>query len=177
MTRPARLAPRLVLALLALGPAAWGRTTTAQSDEGIASGGIGLTREAWDAIHGPAIAGQGLLSYEDGAYDVGAPGGIVSFIEFGWDAPGVPLAEAEAAALALLPADARLVETFVAPATSSGPTGLRLHRYRSLDLAGILPEFLPPPSGGVLVLYQESRVPNSMDRTVSRVGLVGGEAP
>lgn len=177
MTRPALLAPLLALALLALVPAGWTQTTTAQPAVGIASGGIGLTREAWDAIHGPPVAGQGLLSYEDGAYDVGAPGGIVSFVEYGWDAPDVPVAEAEAAARALLPADARLVETFVAPATPSGPTGLRLHRYQSLDLAGILPEFLAPPSGGILVLYQETRVPNSMDRNVSRVSLIGGEAP
>ena len=177
MTRRALLTSLLPLALLRLVPVTWARATTAQPDEGIASGGIGLTREAWEMIHGPATVGQGLLSYEDGAYDVGAPGGVVSFIEFGWVAPGVPSDEAEATARALLPADATLVETFVAPATPSGPTGLRLHRYQSLDLAGVLPEFVASPTGGVLVVYQETRALDSMDVAVTRVSLVGGEAP
>ncbi|MDP9363530.1 MAG: hypothetical protein M3Q10_04750 [Chloroflexota bacterium] len=148
---------------------------TAQSD-GVASGGIGLARDAWEAVHGPGEAGQTLVTYA-GTYETGFRDGVVSFVEFGWDDPGVSFPEAEDAVRGLLPTDARLVEAFAAPATAGGPVALLMHRYDSPSLTALVPEFGGAWTGGILVVYQEVPVPGSMERNVGRVSLVGGEAP
>ena len=148
---------------------------TPQSD-GVASGGIGLARDAWEAVHGSGEAGQTLVTYE-GTYETGFRDGVVSFVEFGWDDPGVSFPEAEDAVRGLLPTDARLVEAFAAPATAGGPVALLMHRYDSPSLTALVSEFGGAWTGGILVVYQEVPVPGSMERNVARVSLVGGEAP
>ena len=174
MTRPATLAVLLVFLLVAAAPAALARPKG--HAPGVPSGGIGLPRQDWDAAHGPGEVGQSLVTYE-GGYEVGFRDGVVAFVEVGWADPGVPFADAEAAVLGLLPADARLLETFTAPATAGGPTGLLLHRYDSPALATLVPEVGAAWTGGVLVVYQETPVPDSLERNIVRVSLAGGEAP
>ena len=173
MTRPAPITALLALLVLAATPVA---SVAARQADGVASGGIGLAREEWEAVHGPGEVGQSSVTYE-GIYEVGFRDGVVSFVEFGWDDPGLPFADAEAAVRGFLPADARLRETFTAPATAGGPTGLLLHRYDSPALATLVPEVGAAWTGGVLVVYQETTVPDSMERNIGRVSLAGGEAP
>ena len=174
MKQRALLAPILGLLLLATTPAAWTRAVT-QTD-GVVSGGIGLSRADWEERHGPGEVGQNYVTYEGGAYYVQFRDDVVSFLEFGWADPGVTFGEAEAAVLDFLPSDARLDETFYAPATAGGPTALLMHRYASRALAAGLPDVDQPATGGILVVYQETPAPDRFEPNVTRVSIASGSA-
>ena len=63
MTRPATLADLLALLLLAAAPAAWARPTGQAA--AVASRGIGLPRDDWEAVHGPGEVGQSLVDLDE----------------------------------------------------------------------------------------------------------------
>ena len=169
---------------------------TAQSAD-IDSGGIGLTRAAWEQLHGPGEPVkvvspyvEQLYAYEGGRYHVafeGAkPGGeadaLVLFVEVAWDSP-VPFEEARDAALALLPVDAEMVGSpFVGHATPGGPLDFEILRYVSESFRAV--QAAQPASGGttfnpdVLVAFQGTTTRTSNghqnvdERTVSLVSLM-----
>ena len=118
MKRSAIRAALLGLALLAASPLTW----VLAGSEAVAadSGGIGLTRPAWEAVHGSGNPGQTLVAYENGTYAVGFQDDVVTFIEVSWPGPGLQMDAAESSVRDLLPGDARLDETFFAPATAGG---------------------------------------------------------
>lgn len=148
-----------------------------RQSEDVVSGGIGLSRAAWEEEHDAGESEQGYVTYEGGSYYVQYRDDVVSFLEFGWTNPGVTFEEAEAAVLALIPSDARLAETFYAPATAGGPISFLLHRYDSLALVDALPAFAEAASGGILVLYQETAAPDRFEPNVSRVSIAVGSEP
>ena len=166
----------LVVIVAALAPSVIGLARAAGQVDGVRSGGIGLPRAAWDETHGPGEVGQSLVTYEGGTYTVGFQGDIVAFVEVGWEAPGVAAAEAEAAVRDLIPSDARLVDTFAAPATAGGPIALRLDRYESAALLDSLPAAGAAPTGGILVVSQETAAPDRFEPNVVRVSIATGTA-
>ena len=145
--------------------------------DGVESGGIGLTRADWEDRHGPGEAGQNYVTYEGGAYYVQFQDDVVSFVEFGWQDPGVAFDQAEDAVLEFLPTDARLDESFYAPATAGGPISFLLHRFDSPALADALSGLGTQPTGGILVIYQETPAPDSFEPNVARVSIAVGSAP
>ncbi len=166
----------LVVIVAALAASTDGWAHAVGQVDGVRSGGIGLPRAAWDELHGAGEVGQSLVTYEGGAYTVGFQGDVVAFVEVGWDAPGVAAAEAEAAASDLIPSDARLIETFAAPATADGPIALRLDRYESTALPDALPA-AGAPTGGILVVYQETLASDRFEPNVVRLSIVTGGLP
>jgi len=143
-------------------------------DQAVVSGGIGLSRADWEAAHGPGDAAQNYVSYEGGAFYVQFRGDVVSYLEFGWDEPGVELATAEASVRELIPSDAQLVETFAAPPTAGGPTGLFMQRYESPTLAAT-PELGVGATGSILVVYIETPAPDRFEPNVARAGITVGD--
>lgn len=85
--------------------------------------------------------------------------------------------DAESAVRHLLPADARLDETFFAPASASGPISLLLHRYLSRTLAQALVVPSNGATGGILVLYQQTPAPGRFEPNVGRVSMAIGSTP
>jgi hypothetical protein len=135
----------------------------ARQANGIASGGIGLTRAEWEAIYGPGEALQTFARYTDPAY--GGPiyvgmdfenvdDGLVEFIELQWanlnQLGGMRQEYAEDATRGLLPDDARLHETFYMPATPGGPIALRSQRWTSAALADLTGDRM-----SILIIFQE----------------------
>jgi hypothetical protein len=172
--------------LVALGAAALVALPTVRHPSGVAarqgafeSGGIGLSRAEWEAVHGPGDVGQNYVTYEGGRYFVQFAGGAVSFIELGWeDRGGVDATVALAEAEALLPADAAFLETFYAPPTGGGPVGLTIDRYESAALPDRFPEAQQPPTGSILVVYQESQGQDRFEPYITRASItLGTELP
>lgn len=149
----------------------WSVLPSGARQDMIESGGIGLSRESWEEIHGTGEPGQTVVSYDGGAYFVGFQDEIVTFIEFGYDNDGASADEAQGAAEALLPDDAELEETFYALGTPAGPSGIRAVRYESDDLE----ELLDDSEGSILVLYQETPSPDSVEPNVARVSITVGQ--
>jgi hypothetical protein len=143
------------------------------------SGGIGLSRAEWEAVHGPGDVGQNYVTYEGGRYYVQFVGDAVSFIELGWeDRGGVDAPDALAEVEALLPADAGFLETFLAPPTGGGLVGLTIDRYESEALPDRFPDAQPPPTGSILVVYQETPGQDRFEPSVTRASIaVGKELP
>lgn len=126
------------------------------------SGGIGLSREAWEGIHGPGAPTETapppygtLYGYEDGAFYVAFEGSksdaadVVMSIEVARGEEGVTYEDTFAVVDGLVPVDAELTEAYPAPPTPGGPVGLNVLRYASASLdevphgSGILtPNFL-----------------------------------
>ena len=167
----------LIVAVVALAAPASGSALGLGQADGVESGGIGLSRADWEDRHGPGVAGQTYVTYEGGAYYVQFQDDVVSFVEFGWQDPGVAFDQAEDAVREFLPADARLDERFYAPATAGGPISFLLHRYDSPALADALPGTGNPATGGILVIYQETPAPDRFEPNVSRVSIAVGSAP
>ncbi|HEX5500492.1 MAG TPA: hypothetical protein VFX03_14750, partial [Thermomicrobiales bacterium] len=109
----------LLVMLVVAAPAA-GQTPGIPAEGAVSTAGIGLAQDAWTAAHGPGDYGQNYVIFENGRYFVQFRDGVTSYIEYGWDKPGVRLADAQDSARAYLPSDARLTESFALPATSSG---------------------------------------------------------
>ena len=164
-----QIAAAVVLALM-LGASTAGTASVAlgQSEGGIDSGAIGLTRAAWEAAHGPGAPIEipanfrELFGYEDGSYYVqfedSKPGGeaeaIVVYVEAAWGGEGVPLEEAMAAAASLLPADAGLAEPpYLAPPTPGGPRDLVVQHYVSPALDELVDDETTDFTGNILVIY------------------------
>jgi hypothetical protein len=55
-------------------------------------------------VHGPRVAGQSLVSYANGPYEVGFQHGGISFLEVGWEEiGGITMASAQQQVAALPP--------------------------------------------------------------------------
>ena len=134
---------------------------TAVEADGIASGGIGLTRAAWEAIYGTGEATQSFGKYTDPTYGgpiymgLAAEGDVVDFIEVQWQEVsqlgGIPEESAGNQVRALLPEDAVLAEGFFLPATPDGPLALRAQRWTSAALGS------RTGRDAILVVYQEEQ--------------------
>ena len=136
----------LILTLLAVSPMRADSTAPR-----IDSGGLGLTRSAWEAIHGPgtltdisAPVYDEMFAWEGDvttyvAFEGSKTEGddVAMFIELVWGDAAVPFEEARAAAEALLPADATMGEFYPAPPTPGGPVALHAFRYTSDALATV----------------------------------------
>jgi hypothetical protein len=132
---------------------------TAVEANGIPSGGIGLTRAAWEAIYGSGEATQAFGKYTDPTYGgpiymgLTAEGDLVDFIEVQWQEVsqlgGIPEESAGNQVRALLPEDAEQVEAFFLPATPAGPLALRAQRWTSAALGELTGR------DAILVIYQE----------------------
>ena len=168
-----RLVHGLILAVLVFGA---GEPAAAQGGD-VESKGIGLEREAWENLHGPGNAGQSYVESEDGRYLVGFDGGMVTFIERGWEDEGnVPAAEAEDEVDGLLPADAELRETYYAPPTAAGPIGLFFERYQSDSLGDRLADAASGRTDGILDVYQQQSGAR-IDPDVTRISIAVGTEP
>ena len=142
-------------------------TAAAQAGEAIESGGIGLTRAAWEAAHGPGapieipfVFGD-LYAYEGGTYyvqfEAAKPGGeaeaTLIYLEVVWGGGGATYEEANVAVRSLLPADVgRPTDVFRAPPTPGGPVDLMMERYASPSLDAVNPEPLDLPAE-ILIIY------------------------
>lgn len=109
-------------------------TATPNPEPGYASGALGLGRPAFEARFGPPTreAPGGIVFYGP-ELSVIFLDGTVWQIERSWGDGPVSLDEARAAARALLPADAALVET------STSPAGATVDRYTSPSLIDRFP--------------------------------------
>ncbi len=144
----------------------------------VSSGGIGLPRANWEDLHGTGEVGQTLVTYEEGRYTVGFRDDTVSFLELGWeDRGGIATDVARATIADLLPSDARAVETFVAPPTAAGPMGMSIDRYESDALLEAFSTSGDPPTGSIVVIYQETAATDRFEPNVSRASItIGVEA-
>ena len=174
MKRPVIFPLLLVLAVLA---APVGARARPPGQTEVVSGGIGLGRADWEAAHGPGDPGQNYVSYEGGVYVVQFRGDVVSYLEFGWQEPGVTFTAAETAVRELIPSDARLAEAFSAPATAGGPIGLSMQRYTSNAFVDLVPEVAGEVTGGILAIYSQTPAPDRLEPNVARVGITIGTAP
>lgn len=129
---------------------------TAVEAAGVASGGIGLTRPAWEAIYGRGPAGA-FGRYTDPTYGgpiyVGLDGGLVGVINVHWQGVsqpgGIPETAAGNQVRALLPEDAVLAERFCLPAMPGGAPVLRAQRWTSAALGELTGR------DAILVVYED----------------------
>jgi hypothetical protein len=160
-------------------PAAHALPTPAPSAE-IDSGGIGLSRSAWEREHGKGTRAGAVELYENGTYAVAITDGFVTFVERGWeDQGGIAVTDASDAVRALLPADAKLVSTYYLPSTPGGPIGLAVERYESASLAARLEPLALGWDGSIVVVYQETvptgqQTPTSEEPKITRVSIAAG---
>lgn len=129
------------------------------------SGGLGLTQEEWERLHGPPLKrGPGYQGYDGGRYAVLFMTGAVHEIERIWPTRvWVSLDEAGRESRRLMPADAQLFEI-------STPLPLRtVHTYYSQSLA--LRMLQDSRSGGsagwFAVVLRHTRVEGSSDPVAS----------
>lgn len=127
---------------------------------GVASGGIGLTREQLEARYGTGVDAESLTVFE--GVTVGVPGttlyaqfrgDIVEHLEVRWSMAtqvgGVGWDVGYLAAMDLLPTDAAYRDQYWMPATPEGPTELIAHVYESPALNAAQYNL-----GRILVLFQ-----------------------
>lgn len=102
---------------------------------GFISGGLGLSRSAWEAAHGrPGREDAGFVSYEGGKFVVSFRDGRVWRIERVWgDRAPVSADAAQAEGRSLIPSDAALSQRY----TASG--GRTVDLYRSASLPAQMP--------------------------------------
>lgn len=132
----------------------------AAAQGGFASRGIGISRAAWEAVYGAGTPLQGLVQYANARSQVpGSPiyvgfdNGYVAHLELRWEATqlgGMREEYAHAEVKELLPADARLQDTFYLPPTPDGPVALRAGHWTSPALAEVT-----VARTAILVVYQE----------------------
>jgi hypothetical protein len=141
----------------------------------VTTGGIGLPRDDWEESHGTGDAGQNVVSYEGGAIYVQFAGGVVVYVEVGWeDRGGISSDDAVGAVKQLIPSDASLKERFYFPPTPAGPTGLRFERYQSKALANVMGQVAGDRTGGILVVYQETPAVDRFEPNVARFNITVG---
>ena len=178
MKRLAPVAPALAIVIAvatSLTPGSGAGSLAALRQDDVRSGGIGLSRDDWEADHGPGDPGQSLVTYEGGAYSVAFEDDVVTFLELGWEDQGnVAFDEAEDEVEDLLPSDAELVETYFAPATAGGPISLQIQRYESDALEDLLAGGTGDRTGGILVIYQETPAADQFERDVARASMAVG---
>ncbi|MGH2562436.1 MAG: hypothetical protein ACRDJH_25540 [Thermomicrobiales bacterium] len=139
----------------------------AQEDGSIDSGGLGLTRAAFEAEYGPGEPVETPPAIYDEVYAYGTEEGmiyvayegskteaddVVVYLEFAWGGDGATEDEAKAIAERFLPADFTFAGGYFAPPTPDGPTALMTFHYLSDALASVPygTGTLPPD---ILVIY------------------------
>ncbi|HEV2108872.1 MAG TPA: hypothetical protein VGR16_11460, partial [Thermomicrobiales bacterium] len=166
---------------------------TAQPSD-LQSGGIGLTRAAWEADHGVGVPVDtpsfvfDTFAYEDEdvTYYVAFEGSkedaddVIMYVEVAWGEEGVPYQQATEAVRALLPADATIMEAYAAPPTPGGPIALNAQHHASGALATV-PYGSPDSTltGDILVIYHTEirdlgstgHQPN-IEETIKRVSIM-----
>jgi hypothetical protein len=146
-----------------------------------ASGGYGMTVKAFQAAHGEGQAGQSYLQYpqSDGMLFVGQNNGtgLVDFIERLWN-PETHGTENAAIteAMALLPDDALLSETFTAQFGYIG-YGQRIDRYRSSHLKAQFGSDAISSNAIFVVVYEFVPATASLASEVLRFSILAAEAP
>ena len=171
---------RTVLSLAAATAAtqALPRVATAQTSI-FESGGLGLPISDWEGRLGPGEAGQTYMSFAltDGNFWVGVAGDnrAVDYIERNYADPnGVALADAQQEAATLLPADARVQETFVANYAQI-LHGSQIDRYQSKTLpAQFEGETTRAYSRSVVIMYELAPAPAAFDYVVTRYFVIAG---
>jgi hypothetical protein len=88
-------------------------TTEPVVDDNYQSGGLGLSRQAWEDRHGaPGQKIGGFISYEGTTYAVAYQMDNVWHLEKSWGSTGVSLDEARAESKTLIPSDSQLQQTY-----------------------------------------------------------------
>lgn len=125
-------------------------------------GGIGLSRQDWEAVYGSGQATQVGTFYTNVTLPETGSDVLVrftpddqqiAFLEFSYDelgrAGGVSPSEAEGQSSGAIPIDSQLLEQFDLPATPEGPIALRIHHWESETVAA-----LGGPNGSVMTMFQ-----------------------
>jgi hypothetical protein len=124
-----------------------------------ASGGLGLSRSEWERLHGAPTRDDGLfLSYKDGAYVATFVYGNLHHAERVWgDRNPVTLQVAREVGKTLIPVDAQLVRSYVAP----GSRDVDLYRSESLKtrFAPDDPAWVGAEPGVLIVIYRAATGP------------------
>lgn len=159
------LTRRVLTQLLAAGALATHpslRLAASAQDNGVTSGGIGLTKTAFEQYFGPGKATQSYAKYTDPTYGgpiyagydfVNFSDGLLDFLELQWSgvsqAGGLGESTAAYEVSTVLPADAVFRARYWMGATPGGPIALRSEEWTSASLAGVR-----NGKGSILVTYQ-----------------------
>lgn len=148
----------------------------------VALTGIGMPRTEWEAIHGKGTRDGDVILYEGGHYAVTFNGGVVSYIEYGWEEDGgLTPAEAQAEVEGLLPPDAEMTDNYWVFSTPNGPTAMAIARYESPELQAALGRSKLDWNGSLVVVYYLSPDTGSTDAptepTIERVSISPGREP
>jgi hypothetical protein len=142
---------RLPLLLLLVFGAVLVRPASGEAQE-IDSGGLGISREAWEGIHGPgdpvdilspvwgeitAYAFDGGMYYVAFAGTKDAGGGVVVSLEVAFETGILETDELDAAIDPLLPADATFADTYYLPPSPGALSSLSVFRYESATLDAV----------------------------------------
>jgi hypothetical protein len=146
------------------------------------SGGLGLSIPDWETMLGQGEAGQTYMSFalDDGNFWVGAAGDshAVDYIERNYADPnGVPLADAQQEAVTLVPADARIQESFVANYAEI-LHGSQIDRYQSKSLpARFNGDTARSHTRNFVIMYELSPALEAFDYVVTRYFVIAGTKP
>jgi len=174
---------RTVLSLAAAAAAVQSLPRVANAQTGsFASGGLGLSITDWEEMFGQGEAGQTYMSFalDDGNFWIGTAGDnhAVDYIERNYADPnGVALADAQQEAVTLVPADARVLETFVANYAQI-LHGSNVDRYKSKSLptqfeGGTARSY----TRNFVIMYELSPAPEAFDYVVTRYFVIAGAKP
>jgi|SRR5215207_5461022 len=186
---------RLPLVILVIfGAALAARPATGQAQE-LDSGGLGISREAWEAVHGPGdqvdilspIWGElTAYAFDGGMYYVAFSGskvdggGIVVSIEVAFETGIVAADELDAAIEPLMPSDKTYADSYYLPPSPGALSALSVFRYDSATLDAVPygtdtleSTFLVVKVGRVNAIRTTSAFESSLDfeTTVSRVSI------
>jgi hypothetical protein len=168
----------LSLAAVTAGSQTLPRIATAQG-AAFESGGLGLPISDWEDQFGKGEAGQTYMSFalKDGNFWVGVGQGVdtVDYIERNYtDESGVTLADAQEEAAALLPADARFQESYVANYAQI-LHGTQIDRYQSRSLPDQLTGAdTQTYTRNFVVTYELSPAQAAFDYVVTRYFIIAG---
>jgi len=146
------------------------------------SGGLGMSISDWEDMLGPGEAGQTYMSFAlaDGNFWVGAAGDnhAIDYIERNYADPnGVALADAQQEAVTLVPADARVLESFVANYAQI-LHGSQVDRYQSKLLpAQFTGDTTRSYTRNFVIMYELSPAPEAFDYFVTRYFVIAGTKP
>lgn len=185
---------RLPLLLLLIFGAVLVRPTSGEAQE-LDSGGLGIPREAWEAVHGPgdpidilspiwgeitAYAFDGGMYYVAFAGTKDAGGGVVVSLEVAFETGILAADELDAAIDPLLPADKTFADTYYLPPSPGALSSLNVFRYESATL-DVVPygtdtlesTFIVMKVGHIEAIRTTSAFESSLDfeTTVSRVSI------
>lgn len=170
-TQPSASAPVATGLIPTLAPSATAAPTAVAPQvepDTFASGGLGLSREAWEATHGSGTESAGFVLYENKSFAVLYLDNYVAQLEFGFDTPG-GVESARSVATALGPRDHKLIRTYTTD------TDQLVDLYMSETLADRFPAdaWINGEPGNFIVIYRR----NVIDESVSGIVLGLGNNP